>query len=71
MVSDLREGQKVLLIDSDPQGSMSVSLGIEHPDELDVTLTSIMRKIVDDEEVAAGEGILHHEEGVDFLPANI
>ena len=66
-----KEGQRVLLIDCDPQGSMSVSLGIEHPDELDVTLASIMRKIVDDEEVAAGEGILHHEEGVDFLPANI
>ncbi len=66
-----KEGQKVLLIDCDPQGSMSVSLGIEHPDELDVTLASIMRKIIDDEEVTAGEGILHHEEGVDFLPANI
>lgn len=66
-----KKGKKVLLIDADPQGSMTVSLGFPQPDELDVTLGSILRKMIDEEDVAAGEGILQHEEGVDFLPANI
>ena len=65
------EGRKVFLIDADPQGSMTVSLGYEHPDELDITISSIMQKLINEEEVAAGEGILSHEEGVDLIPANI
>lgn len=66
-----REGKKVLLIDADAQGSMSACLGMTEPDELDVTLVTLMEKVVNDEPWEANEGILHHEEGVDFLPANI
>ena len=29
-----RQGHKVLLVDSDPQGSLTISLGIKNPDEL-------------------------------------
>ena len=61
-----REGKKVLLVEADAQGSMAVSLGIQEPDELEVTLV-----IINDEDVAPGEGIIHHEEGIDFIPANI
>ena len=39
-----RAGKKVLLVEADAQGSMAVSLGIQEPDELDVTLVNIMRK---------------------------
>ena len=35
-----REGKKVLLIDADPQGSLTASLGYVEPDELGVTLAS-------------------------------
>ena len=66
-----REGKKVLLVEADAQGSMAVSLGIQEPDELDVTLVNIMEKIINDEDVEPGEGIIHHEEGIDFIPANI
>lgn len=66
-----RKGKKVFLIDTDAQGSMSACLGVEEPDELDVTLVNVMEKIVNDEPWELFEGILHHEEGVDFLPANI
>lgn len=66
-----REGKKVLLIEADAQGSMAVSLGIAEPDELDVTLVNIMEKVINDEDLEPGEGIIHHEEGIDFIPANI
>ena len=66
-----REGKRVLLIDADAQGSMTACLGIGEPDELDVTLVNLMEKVVNDEPWEMDEGIMHHEEGVDFLPANI
>mgnify|MGYP000867205537 CR=1 FL=1 len=66
-----RAGKKVLLVEADAQGSMAVSLGIPEPDELDVTLVNIMENVINDEALEPGEGIIHHEEGVDFIPANI
>ena len=66
-----RAGKKVLLIDADAQGSMAASLGIQEPDGLDFTLANIMERVINDEELEPGEGILRHKEGVDFIPANI
>ena len=66
-----REGKKVLLIDTDPQGSLTASLGFIEPDDIKVTLASIMTAIINEEDFDPTEGILHHEEGVDLLPANI
>lgn len=66
-----RYGKKVLLIEADSQGDMSASLGVTEPDELSTTLVNLMDKVMNDEVWEASEGILHHEEGVDFLPANI
>lgn len=66
-----REGKKVLLVDCDSQGSMSVALGVEQPDTLDVSLAEIMRSVIDDKELPEGYGIHNHEEGMDFVPGNI
>lgn len=66
-----RSGKKVLLIDADAQGSLTASLGYRQPDKLSVTLATIMGKVLNDMPIDPKEGILHHDEGVDLLPANI
>ena len=66
-----REGKRVLLIDADPQGSMTISLGYPEPDELDITLSTLMMQVVNEECLSVEEAILHHEEGVDIIPSNI
>ena len=66
-----RQGKKVLLIDADLQGSLTASLGYVEPDDIGTTLATIMMNIINDEEIAEEEGVLHHEEQVDLLPANI
>ncbi len=66
-----RMGKKVLLMDVDPQGSLTASLGYQEPDDIPVTLATIMTNIINEEDFPVDEGILHHEEGVDLLPANI
>lgn len=65
------EGKKVLLIDADPQGSLTISLGIKNPDELDVSLATVMDATIEDRPIGESAGILHHGEGVDLLPSNI
>ena len=60
-------GKKVLLIDGDPQGSLTISLGNPQPDKLPFTLSDAMGRILMDEPLRPGEGILHHPEGVDLM----
>ena len=52
-------GKKVLLIDGDPQGSLTISLGNPQPDKLPFTLSDAMGKILMDQPIRPGEGILH------------
>ena len=65
------EGKKVLMVDADPQGSLTISMGWQQPDELPTTLSTLMQKAMNDQPIQSGEGILHHAEGVDLIPANI
>ena len=63
-------GKRVLLADADPQGSLTVNLGVKNPDELEVSLSSLMQSVIADEPLAEG-AIIRHQEGVDLLPSNI
>ena len=64
-------GEKVLLIDADPQGSLTVSLGYPDPDNIPQTLATIMMGIINEEEFPKEYAMLHHEEDVDIVPANM
>ena len=46
-------------------------MGWQQPDELPVTLSALMAKAMNDQCIPPDEGILHHAEGVDLIPANI
>ncbi len=66
-----RAGKKVLLVDRDPQGSLTISRGNPQPDKLPFTLSDAMGRILTDQPVRPGKGILRHSEGVDLMPENI
>ena len=66
-----RKGKRVLLIDNDPQGSLTEALGYPEPDKLEITLANVMEWVLNEEEFDLSAGILHHEEGIDLMPANI
>ncbi len=64
-------GNKVLLIDADAQGSLTASLGYHNPDEIEVTLSTIMTAIIEEKELDVAYGILNQNEGVFLMPGNI
>ena len=64
------QGNKVLLVDGDPQHSLTIGLGITDPDNLEHTLNTAMLAEIEGETPKWEEGIIHHREGVDLLPAN-
>lgn len=63
--------KKILLVDGDPQGDLTTSLGWRNADSLDVTLASLMTKITQNQPITHREGILSHKEKVDLVPANL
>ena len=65
------EGKKVLLIDADPQGSLSICLGYTEPDKIEDTLFEIMMRSANEDEIPEGFAIIHHNDRVDLIPANI
>ena len=67
----VRSGKKVLLVDMDPQGSLTASLGYAEPDEMEITLANILTAVINEEEIDPKKGILHHEENIDIMPGNI
>ena len=65
------EGKKVLLIDGDPQASLSISLGYDEPDKLEVSLVDILSNVVNEEEIPENYAVLNVRDNVDLIPSNI
>ena len=70
-VSLVQQGKKVLLIDADAQANLTMALGYNRPDDIPITLSTVMQNIIDDKTLDVSQGIIHHSEGVDLLPSNI
>lgn len=67
----VKQGYKVLLVDADPQGDLTVSLGWQNTDDLDITLATKMADTIQENNSDCFEGILYHNEGIDLIPSNI
>jgi len=65
-----RQNKRVLILDADSQSSLTISLGVVESDRLPVTLATMMTNIINEAETNPTDGIIHHAEGVDLLPAN-
>lgn len=67
----VNKGNRVLLVDLDPQGNATQGLGFD-ADSLEVTITTMLRKMISKDYTFTKEfGILSHGEGIELLPANI
>lgn len=67
----VQQGKKVLLIDADAQANLTMALGYNRPDDISITLSTVMQNIIDDKTLDISQGIIHHSEGVELLPSNI
>jgi len=65
-----RQGKKTLIIDTDNQHSLTISMGVTEPGKLPVTLATVITDIIAKKDFDPMAGIIHHAEGVDLMPAN-
>lgn len=64
-------GKRVLVIDSDPQGNATAAVGYDEPDSIEENLGTVMKMIINDDEIGEGYGVLTTTMGFDILPGNI
>jgi len=68
-----RSGKRVLLVDADPQGSLTTSCSIGNPDGLEVTLSELMACEMsgDINDTFSHNDVIKHFENMDLIPSNI
>lgn len=65
-----RQGKKVCLIDMDPQGSLTISLGYKNPDSLECTVSDALRAVISEKSNSINP-VIKTEENIDLIPSNI
>ena len=71
VIGMVRNGYDVLIVDFDPQGDLTSSLGWKTNDALENSVSSMLDDYIDDEPINYDSLILNHPEDVDVIPANI
>lgn len=66
-----RNGCNVLIVDFDPQGDLTSCLGWKNNDSLEHSVSSMLDDYINDNDINYESLILHHDEHVDLIPANI
>ena len=62
--------KKVLVVDADPQANLTTYMGFDE-NEVEETLSTLIDRYIDDEEIRPEKAILHNGEGVDLIPSNL
>ena len=66
-----KEGKRVLLVDADPQGDLTTYMGYYDQDNLPVTISTLIERVINDKEINPEQAVLHHKEGIDLVPSNL
>jgi len=65
------QGYKVLMVDFDPQANLTMSLGVELPSELALSMHNLLAMVMDDEPLPDKAEYILHGSNVDIIPCNI
>ncbi len=66
-----RRGKHTALIDFDGQGHASIIYGVKNTNKLEVTINTLLRKMIEDEPLPEPDSyIIQHKSGVDVIPSN-
>ena len=67
-----RRGKRVLLVDFDPQASLTISFGIEYPDQqLEHTISELLQAVIDRHPLSDTTDYMMEKDGLFLLPCNI
>lgn len=66
-----KEDKKVLLVDADPQADLTTYMGFYDQDNIPVTISTLIERTINDQDVNPEQAILHQKEGVDLIPSNL
>ena len=65
------QGKSVLLIDSDPQGDLTISMGFKENEDFRYSLADLLNCYINKIDVDINNFIISHNEGIDLIPSNL
>ena len=66
-----KQGKRVLMVDLDPQANLTMCQGVEHPDELEITIADLFEQAMTGKITLDKQSYIRSRNGIDFIPSNI